>query len=258
MVERREKVKKGIIFILMAAFLLFGKTVYAEEYYKNHLGVSFTKEQYDFYTNLMHEGYQEAVTQEMLNEIANEDLDSIEINKVSLCPTPTKSKINPGGQLRDDCLFVSTSAKSLEMANACNGLGHCRMYAFVEWFGEPNQQSYDVFGAYFDDGPSIIGSPIVVVSTEDEFASEEVVKYESDGFGAVVPVLSGEGLMIDMSFAYSGNGGIFISYQHAMSYISLANAQLFNIDFSGYGNVFSFYGAAVGIYDQMPGVHMDV
>lgn len=248
--------KKGIVLIFITALFFCGNKVYAEEYYRNHFGVSFTQEQYDFYTNLMHDGFQEAVTQEMLDEIANEDLDTYVINRVKLCPMPTIER-EPGGNLRDDNLYVITSAKSLEMVNACNVYGSCRMYAFVEWFDEPNQQSYDVIGAYLD-GPTRTAPPIVLVSTSDDYSAEEVVLYESDGFGAVVPVLSGEDLEIDMSFPYSGTGGIFISYQHAMSYISLANAQLFNIDFSGYGNVFSFYGAATGIYDQMPGVHMDV
>lgn len=250
--------KKGLFLSLVVLILLIGSTVHAETYYTNHLGVSFTREQYDFYTYVMHDGFQEHVTQDMLDEIAHEDIESIEVSKVSICPNPMQQG-NMGNLANplDDNTFVITSAKSLEMTVACNSVNFCRAFAYVEWFGEPNQKSYDVIGAYLD-GPTRTSTPMVLVSTEDDFANEEVIKYETDGFGAVVPVIDGDDLMIDMTFPYSGTGGIFISYQHAMSYISLANAQLFNIDFVGYGNVFDFYGAAIGVYDEMPGVHMDV
>ena len=238
--------------------LIMGSTVHAETYYTNHLGVEFTREQYDFYTYVMHDGFQEFVTQDLLDEIANEDIESLEIEKVSLCPNPIQQG-NMGNiaNPQDDNTYVSTSAKALEMTKACNSLNFCRVYANVEWFGEPNQKSYDVMGAYLD-GPTVIGTPVVIVSTEDDFAGPDVIKYETDGFGAVAPVIDGDNLEFDMTFPYSGTGTIFISYQHAMSYITLANAQLFNIDLVGYGNVFDFYGAAIGVYDEMPGVYMDV
>ena len=250
--------RKGLLLSVIVFLLLMGSTVHAETYYTNHLGVSFTREQYDLYTYLAHEGFQEHVTQDMLDEFANETIDTLDITKVGMCPNPMQQAhmgniANP----QDDDLFVITSAKSLEMSNACNGCGYCRVFAYVEWFGEPNQKSYDLFGA-FTDGVTRMGAPLVIVETEDDFSTEEVVKYETDGFGAVVPVLDGDDLTFDMSFPYTGTGSIFISYQHAMSYISLADAQLFHIDFVGYGNVFDFYGAAIGVYDEMPGVHMNV
>ena len=245
--------KKLITVFIIISIIFIGNRVYAEDYYTNRKGVSFTKEQYDFYTDLMHDGYQEIVTQEMLDDIDWDNLDSLTIQKTSLCPMPTTERVP---LLRDDNTYVSTSAKSLMMANICAG-DICRIYSNVEWYGIPNQQSYDLIGAFLD-GPTRNGNPMVMISTEDDFDDEELVKYETDGFGAIVQVLDGEGLMIDMTFSYSGHGGIFVSYQHAMSAITLANAQLFNIDFIGYGNVFDFYGAAIGVYDEMPGVHMDV
>ena len=244
-----KKAVKYFAAFLFVAFILMGHKVYAEEiYYTNSKGVSFTKEQYDFYTYLTHDGFQEHVTQDMLDEIATADLSTIKVKKVGICPNPT----------RDDNLYVITSAKSLEMSNYCSG-GYCRIYSTVEWFGEPTVKSYDLYGAYFDGNVSMIASPMTMASSSDYFSDSVTIVYDTNGFGAVLQVpTTGDDIYFDISFLYSGTGTIFVSYQHAMSPITLANAQLFNIDLIGYGGVFDFYGAAVGVYDQMPGVHMDV
>lgn len=247
-------VKYGIVFLFVMAAIV-GKNVYAEEiYYTNSKGVSFTKEQYDFYTYLTHDGYQEYVTQDMLNEIAGEDLESLDVKVVRLCPNPFKSASK--GQTRDDEAYVATSAKSLAMGRYCTQ-SYCRVMAEVEWFGEPNITSYDVMGAYLD-GPTRVGTPSTFLSTPTTGYEEETIVYDTDGFGAIIQLPAEEGIFIDQTFVYSGTGTIFMSYQHAMSNISLANSQLFNIGLIGYGSVFDFYGAAVDVYDDMPGVHMDV
>lgn len=245
-----KKAVKYFAAFLFVITIFMGQEVYAKEvYYTNSKGVSFTKEQYDFYTYLTHDGFQEHVTQDMLDEIAGADLSKIQVKKVGICPNP---------QRRDDNMYVITSAKSLEMSNYCYG-GYCSIYSEVEWFGDPTVKSYDLYGTYFDSTISRIGPPLIFATSTDYQNDEETIVYENDGFGAVVQVpTTGEDIIIDMIYNYSGSGTVFVSYQHAMSPITLANAQLFNIDLIGYGGVFDFYGAAVGVYDQMPGVHMDV
>ena len=242
---------KKIFVLLFAVICISYHNVYAEGiYYTNSMGVSFTKEQYDFYTYLTHDGFQEHVTQEMLNEIANEDLDNIEVEVVRICPT---SKVV---NRRDDNTYISSGAKSLTMGKYCVS-GVCRIISEAEWLAEPNVKSYDVMGAFLD-GPTRLGTPDVFVSSSDDFSYEEIIKYENDGFGAIVKIPTGDDVMIDLTFVYQNTGTIFVSYQHAMVGITFANSQLFNIDYFGYGNVFDFYGSAVGVYDNMPGVHMDV
>lgn len=245
---------KKLLILLFIVISIIGKNVYAEDiYYTNSKGVSFTKEQYDFYTYLAHDGYQEHITQEMLDEIKGEDLDNIDAEVVRICPLPDNFGKNHN---REDNTYISTSAKALSMGKYCVS-GVCRIISELEWLGEPTVKSYDVMGSYLD-GPTRLGTPIVFVSSTDDFSYEETIKYESDGFGAVVKIPTGDDVMIDLTFTYQGTGTIFVSYQHAMIGITYANSQLFNIDYYGYGNVFEFYGNAVGIYDNMPGVHMDV
>ena len=156
--------KKWIAIFLIVSVLFIGNRVYAEEYYTNHRGVSFTKQQYDFYTDLMHEGFQESITQEALDEIDWNDLDSLTIQKTSLCPMPTTERVP---LLRDDNPIVTTSAKSLVMVNVC-GNTFCSILSNVEWYGIPNQQSYDVIGAYLD-GPELETDPLILVTTYDDF-----------------------------------------------------------------------------------------
>ena len=186
----------------------------------------------------------------MLDKIADADLSKIKVKKVGLCPN------NP---TRDDNLYVTTSAKSLEMSNYCFA-GNCKVYSEVEWFGDPTVKSYDLYGSYFNGTVSRVDTPMIFATTSNGDNSDySIIKYESDGFGGVIELpQNGDDIVLDLIYKYTGTGTIFVSYQHAMSTISLADAQLFNIDLIGYGGVFDFYGAAVGKYDQMPGVHMDV
>ena len=134
-----KKAVKYFAAFLFVITIFMGQEVYAKEvYYTNSKGVSFTKEQYDFYTYLTHDGFQEHVTQDMLDEIAGADLSKIQVKKVGICPNPPT---------RDDNLYVITSAKSLEMSNYCFA-GTCRIYSEVEWFGDPTVKSYDLRAAF--------------------------------------------------------------------------------------------------------------
>lgn len=249
------KLAKYIFVFLFIMIVVMGKDVYAEEpYYTNSKGVSFTKEQYDFYTYLTHEGFQENVTQDMLNEIAGQDLNSLDVKVIKLCPTKRNS--GKENQLRDDNTYFATQYKSIAMGKYCSNTG-CRVIAEAEWFDVPNIKSYDVMGAYLD-GPTRLNTPTTFITTSEDATEEETIVYDTDGFGAVFVIPDGDDIFIAQTFNYSGTGTIYFSYQHAMSYTTLNTAQLFNIGLIGYGNVFEFYGAATGVYDQMPGVHMDV
>ena len=252
------KITKYGLALLFVLVSFLGSNVYAEEiYYTNSKGVSFTKEQYDFYTYLTHDGYQEQVTQEMLDEIAGQDLDSLDVKVVRLCPNEQKSQLRSTYNTQDDRLKVETSAKSLSMAKYCTPY-YCRVLSELEWLGEPNSKSYDLMGAYLD-GPTRLAVPTTSVVTTSGSKPEETIKYDTNGFGAVIKLPNeSDPPLISQSFMYSGTGVIFVSYQHAMSSISLADAQLFNIGLIGYGSVFDFYGVAADIYDQMPGVYMTV
>lgn len=249
--------KKYGLLLLLVVISFFGKNVFAEEiYYTNSSGVAFTKEEYDFYTDLAYDGYQERVTEEMLNEIKGKDKDSLNVNVVRMCLKDKNDGIMT--TQNDDNLFIETSAKSLSLSKYCTPF-FCRAIAVLEWLGEPTVKSYDAMGAFID-GPTRLTEPDTVLTTDTNLYRAEFVHYEDDGFGALIklPEEHDDNMIIDQSFMFEGSGMIFMTYQHAKNTISLNDASQFDIDFAGFGNVFYFYGIADKIYDDLPGVYMHV
>ena len=250
-----KKQMKLFVLVVAAVFLLMGKPVYAEEvYYTNGAGVDFTREEYDWFTYLTWDGYQEYVTQEMVDEIHGIDIEDLQVEKVSYCPSPTTQQADINSPR--DSTFFATDTKGISMGKYCTAF-FCRVFADVEWYAEPNIKSYDVLGALVD-GPTRLTAPSSLVTSTDTTTDHETVVYDTDGFGAIVKIPTGQNVHITQNFLYQGTGTIYYSYQHSMYTISLSTAQLFYIDIIGYGNVFDFYGSAIGNYDDMPGVYMTV
>ena len=246
----KNKIKFALMVVFMFTLFFIQKPVHAEEYYyTNENGVAFTKEAYDFFSRFVYEGYQKYVTQDEFNEYieAGIDFENATIEKVGLCSNPT-------GNNRDIPYF-DTISRRIEMSKTCGIL--CRVNCTVTWHGTPIVQAYDVIGAYLT-GPTRLSTPTTIVSSSADSTNTEALVYDTDGFGAVIAVHDASDMVISQSFTYSGHGLIFMSHQHATSNISLANAQLFTIGLSGYGNVFNFYGAATNVYDQMNGVYLTV
>ena len=245
--------KLCLVVVILGLFLYY-KPVYAEEYFRNQYGVSFTREAYDFFTELFYDGYQNLMTQEMYDEYEGFDFVNDEIEKVSLCvndmPISMRDTVSP-----QDLTHFANYSRSLDLAKVCGAL--CRAALVVTWLGEPSVKSYDLAGAYLS-GPTRISTPATTYSSTLESGLPSAMVYEDDGFGAVVPVPDGENIRVSQSFAYTGHGVIFMTHQHAVENISLTNAQSFTIGLSGYGNVFQFYGGAVDKYDQMNGVYITV
>lgn len=250
------KVKITLIAII-ALVVLAGKNVYAKDiYYTNSSGVSFTKEEYDFFTYMTWDGYQEYVTQDMVDEIQGKTIHDPDVKKVSLCPSTKKASGNVAST-RSSNLEVTTDTKSLTLGKYCTPY-FCRVMMDLLWFDEPYIKSHDVVGSLLD-GPTRLTNPTTLVATPSTTASHLAAVYDTDGFGTVVKLPdTTEQIHITQSYMYSGTGVIYYTYQHSMFTISLANAQLFNIDIIGYGNVLDFYGAATGFYDAMPGVYVEV
>lgn len=249
--------KKYGLLLLLVVISFFGKNVFAEEiYYTNSSGVAFTKEEYDFYTDLAYDGYQEKVTEEMLNEIKGKDRDSLKMNVVKMCLKDKNDGIMTAQN--DDNLFIETTAKSLSMGKYCTPF-YCRAVAVLEWLVEPAVKSYDAIGAFID-GPTRLADADTALTTDTAVYRPELVRYEEDGFGALIklPEETNKGTIIDQSFMFEGSGMIFMTYQHTMYNLTLNEASQFDIDFSGFGNVFDFYGEAFNAYDNLPGVYMHV
>ncbi len=236
---------------ILKIFILFVSVIciqtYAEEqsYYINDNNVSFTKEQYDYFTAMFYDGYQELVTQEEFNSYRENEM------KVENVQTKYLNFINPLSTLHE------TSAKQLKISTSIVS-PIAKVSVVLKWKGKPTIKSYDLIGAYLE-GVEEVGTIITRLSYSDgSYDSNEIQKF-SNGFGVSIKLpSSGSDIIVSQSFNTTLGGTIYASYQHATSNISLANSKYYTISKSGYGKVFSFYNNMSNKFDGMGGVYISV
>lgn len=232
--------RKIIIFII----LVFGGicNVNANElYYTNKYGVSFTEKQYDFFTEMYYEGYQDYITIDDFNyfDINNMNPELVETNYIVM-PMDTS---------------VTGTKKSLKISKSSYD-NKSIIVLTADWFQNPSTRSNDVIGARFV-GISLQDTPktkMVNSSGSKQFTN---VDSFTNGFGQTF-LLSGNNIKITQTYKVSNGGTVYASYQHAKKVISAANSRKYSISSSGYGGVFKFSGTATTIYDNSQGVSISV
>jgi hypothetical protein len=239
--------KLGVIFGI-TLFAFGGISVNADEvYYTNQNGVEFTETEYNYYTDMYYDGFQDAVTQSMLDEV----------NTYGFIGQPiTKSVYDEDDQRIEPSrgLIHETNAKRLAMAKSCSG-GYCNIVVTLTWKGQPKIKSYDVIGALLYGSINLNSEPSTYLgySGGTLFYGDEY--YVGGGFGTSVKLQTSSTFMhISQSYIVSGEGTLYASYQHAIQNITKATSQLYTVGYGGYGGVFHFYGNAIGKFDQMGGV----
>ena len=135
--------KKSLVVLIILLGLLSFANVYASEdiYYTNDYGVSMTKRQYDFFSEMYWEGYQQYIEQADYNMYASAGFYNYEVNRLE----------NQTPEVSPFALIHETTAKKLELAYACNGPS-CVMNTMLQWKGDPTVKSYDVIGSYGSGG----------------------------------------------------------------------------------------------------------
>ena len=213
-------------------------------YYKNEYGVEFTKEQYDFFTNMYYEGYQSVM--------ANEDFNYYDINYMNPNLVESKSSTNN----------IMTRATSITYANKTLKISKTSMpnYSIItltaSWTNPPAVKSYDVIGARFNGVTYYSGLNTKLINSSGTTTINNNQTF-TNGLGCSVP-LSGSSIKVTQTFKVTGSGTVYGSYQHANSAISLANSKKYTISSSGFGSVFKFTGTATNVYDQMNGVSIAI
>ena len=129
----------------------------------------------------------------------------------------------------------------------------------AQWKYAPNVRSYDLIGAYFS-GVSIASGITSKITYTGGTIYQAADVTASNGFGSVLKLpTNGANIVVSSTFAVSGHGTIYGSYQHAKSSISLNNAKSFTISFSGLGNVHYFSNMNIRAkYDAMQGVNISI
>lgn len=248
--------KRGFWLLLVAIVVMgFSINVYAENaYYTTANGIELNREEYEFLTTFYGTPYVDIMTRDQYDEFIEEDLLHSDVTYKTVTPSNTVL-INPGNNINSSS--TSTQAKTLQIGAACLPT-KCIMSLVNTWHVDPGTTSWDVIGAWFDD-VSLISHSHTYVSSDYYTYYFNNIKTEADGIGNSVKLPDDDSnLIINMAFTVTRGGTVYGSYQHAIEDTTLANSQLYNIDFSGYGNVFDFYSTAIGVYDQMNGVDIDV
>ena len=248
--------KRGFWLLLVAIVIMgFSINVYADEaYYTTANGIELSREEYEFLSTFYGTPYVDIMTRDQYNEFVEEDLINSDVTYKTVT-TPNTVLINPGNNINSTS--TSTQAKTLQIGAACLPT-KCIMSLVNTWHVDPATTSWDVIGAWFDD-VSLISHSHTYVSSSNTTAYFTNIKTESDGIGnSVYLPEDGTDLIINMAFTVTRGGTVYGSYQHAIEDTTLANSQLYHLDFSGYGNVFDFYSTAIDVYDQMNGVDIDV
>ena len=247
---------KKLVMMLLAVFCVFGitKNVYAEEaYYTNPNGVELTREEYEFLTTFHNPIYPSIMTREMYDNFVESDLMNSEVQIVKY-DEPQLALLNPG--VPPTSQSHTTPYKTVQIGAGCT-TDRCYMSVQNTWHVSPSVRSWDNIGAFFD-GVSLISHDCTYVYSTagvDWFNNLKT----TNGIGNSVKLPDvGENIIIDTEFTVTKGGTVYGSYQHAMQDTTLLNSQNYTLDILGYGNVFSYYGNAIGIYDGMNGVDIDV
>ena len=205
--------KKALLITFGVLFSL--SLVNAETYYTNDKNVEFSKDEYDFISNMYYEGYQNYMNQSDLDKIRELDLVNQPIEKVS---TPDTMPI----------LNSYEKGRYFYLDKACNT--ECLVVLTAKWTGTPTVASYDVIGARFD-GVTTTSIGAAVVTGDNLDGNYITPKKASNGFGYSVKIASVRNLMVTTSFYAKPSGRVYATYQHAMNTITEANSKnyTFNI-----------------------------
>ena len=247
--------KKFLNYVMIFVLLMIITTsVNAQEiYYENSNGITFTKEEYDFFSKMYYDGYQASMTKDDMKIY-----EGIELNPNSVESSTYVDKSYKPGVIQTRGNYHETQAKILQIAKS--GSLNPVISIVAQWKYSPNVRSYDLVGAFFS-GDINMASGItskVIYTGGTNFSSANITA--SNGFGSVVLLpANGRNIVASTTFAVRGSGTVFGSYQHAKSVISLNNAKSFSISYSGLGNVFYFSNMNIRAkYDAMQGVSIGV
>lgn len=245
--------KKLVVFIGICILNICLLNVYADEvFYTNGNNVDFTREEYDYYSDMYWEGFQENVTQDMLDTVNYYGFIGLPVTYTIYDEDDQLHMGNMG--LDPQSMLHETTSKRLAMAKTCTN-SQCSIVVTLTWKKQPNIKSYDVIGALLYGNLNLIGEPDTWLgySGGTLFYGDEY--YVGDGFGTSVKVQNSTTYMqIAQSYIVNGTGTLYASYQHATQNITKATSQKYTVGYGGYGGVFHFYGAAVGKFDHMGGV----
>ncbi len=247
--------KKFLNYVMIFVLLMIITTsVNAQEiYYENSNGITFTKEEYDFFSKMYYDGYQASMTKDDMKIF-----EGVELNPNNVESSAYVDKSFKPGILQVTDNYHETQAKILEISKS--GSSNPVISIVAQWKYSPNVRSYDLIGAFFSGNINMASGIVskVIYAGGTTYASANITA--SNGHGSVVLLpANGRDIVASTTFAVRGSGTVFGSYQHAKKKISLNDAKSFSISYSGLGNVFYFSNMNIRAkYDAMQGVSVSI
>ena len=238
---------KKLLFLGIVLFLTCSLHVKADEvYYTNNLGVSFTKEEYDFFTEIYWDGIQKFTTMEEYNKIlGDKSILNSEIETNVYIPISLYGSSH------------STNSKTIKISKINSSI-YSIITVVVDWKTSPKIRSYDVIGANLAN-INLIDIIETSVYSDNVKSSSNNYLIKSNGFGVSIKLpSSGTNIKLTQSYRVLGSGTIYASYQHATKNISLANSQKYSISSDGFGKVFLFDSSIRSSFDAMGGVDITI
>lgn len=150
---------------------------------------------------------------------------------------------------------VTSNLRTLTIAKSCSN--DCMISLVNSWNGIPTVKSYDTVGARVS-GVTITSIKNVLVSGYNYAKTYNNPQTFSNGFGYSILVPNVSDIRISVTFITSKGGIVYGSYQHATSNITEAISKQYSIGVGGYGKVFIYSGIAKSVYDNAPGVDINV
>lgn len=244
---------KSIIYLVLLIPVLFiclsfkiNNVKALETFYENMNGVTLTKEEYDFLSQMYWDGYQSLMTLDDYEEFKNSKVmnGQIEVKKLNY-----NNYIVPYGT------SISYGGRTLKIFKSCSS--NCLISVTLEWTGNPTVRSYDVIGAYIEN-TSFTNTPTTTVATSSSKTVVTDLKKTNNGIGSSFKLPSGSNIKVNQTFRVNTGGHVYASYQHAKSSSTLAKSKDYTFSKFGYGNVFQFSNNSSNIYDAMSGVDITV
>lgn len=244
--------KKIFMFIILGTLLMWfshdnvsALTSEKNIYYTNKYQVQFSEQEYNFFSNMYWDGYQEFVTQKEFDDIKQLNLFNSRIEKSTI--------INPDIMTR--ATTITEKSRTTTISRSCSS--NCLVSLVTNWNSTPTVKSYDVVGARLSNSTLKTINKAMVTGKN---YSKQYTSYnkKGNGFGYSIKVPNANNIRVTVSFTTSSGGKAFGSYQHSKSNISETTSQLYNISENGSGNVFQFYGTATGKFDNANGVNISL
>ena len=282
---KKSKIIYFIFILFMGMAVVNAKTSakVIDDVYTNYYGVKIESKSYEKLLKFMNEGQIKYLNQKMYDLIMDDKIQdydgaliettyvvdylgnpriemSREVEDIDSESFQSVNSTNAGGS--DE---VVTDYKYIRLLVSTSNNGTATITLLNEWLKMPKYKSFDVIATRWTGGfymTSYTGSQQTDGNSGDINYTEGNGNYKiaSNGVGLSQNLVdSATNELFNNLYVKgncSGSGTVYGTYQHAQKNITLATSQLYNFRSGGMGNVLDFYGAAVGVYDDTPGLEV--